>query len=300
MKKVLIAAIALVVLVIAIVVISFLSIDSIAKAAIEKGGTYALGVPTTLDSANVGIMAGKFSMSGLKVANPAGGYTSPAFLSLGSGGVSVSFTTLKQPVVELPTFSLENLDVSLEKKDSKANYAVILDNLNKLKAASGGGGASKPAPSSDSEKRFVIKELLLRNIKISVDLIGGPGAIGKLTKINIPIDEIKLENVGQTGTGVGGTGVTMSQLASIIVQAVLAAAADKGGGLLPADILGDLKGGLANLGDLDKLGMNVLAKAPAELEKQAEKAIDDATKKLPGAAGDAVKDLTKNIPGLKK
>lgn len=286
----------LILLVIGGVVFAVMNINSLAKAGIEKGGTYALGTNTTLQSANVGILGGTFSMNGLNVANPPG-YKAPSFLSLGSGGVAVSFNTLSKPVVELPRLSLDNLNVALEKSGGKANFNVILDHIKKVADQAGGGG-----PSTDGgEKKFVVNELSLTNIKISVDLIGGPG---DLTKVNIPIDEIKLNNVGKTGTGVAGTGVTMSQLASIIVEAVLAAAADKGGGILPADILGDLQGGLAGLGSLDNLGMSVAAKAQGTIEKIGGDAIKTVTDKIGGEAGKVVEDATKKvtdlIPGMKQ
>lgn len=289
----------LVLLVIGGVVFAVMNINSLAKAGIEKGGTYALGTNTTLQSANVGILGGTFAMNGLNVANPPG-YKAPSFLSLGSGGVAVSFNSLSKPVVELPKLSLDNLNVALEKSGGKANFNVILDHIKKVADQAGGSGGSGGS-SSGGDKKFVVNELSLTNIKISVDLIGGPA---DLTKVNIPIDEIKLTNVGKTGTGVGGTGVTMSQLASIIVEAVLAAAADKGGGILPADILGDLQGGLAGLGNLDNLQMSVAAKAQGTIEKIGSDAVKKVTDKLGGEAGKVVEDATKKvtdlIPGMKK
>ncbi|MBN8599329.1 MAG: hypothetical protein J0L78_16785 [Planctomycetes bacterium] len=290
-KKLLALVFLLIGLCIVAVVVAFYSIDAIAKRAIESGGTYALGVPTTVKSANVGIMTGTFGMSGLNVANPPGFGSSP-FLSLGDAGVAVTLSSLREPVVTLPRLSLDNLSVSLEKKRGSANYNVILDNLKKLNS----GSTSK---SSGDGKKFIIRELSLRNINVGVDLIGGPGAIGDLTKIKIPISEIKLENVGQTGTGVGGSGVTMEQLTSIVVQAVLAAAAEKGGGILPAEILGDLQGGLANLGQLDKLGMKVLAD-PKVLEQLGAGKATEAIEQGKKAVDDAAKKVTDLIPGMKK
>lgn len=280
-----------VVLLIAAAGVAVFSIDSIAKRGIESGGTYALGVPTTLDSASVGILGGTFSMSGLKVANPPG-YGSSPFMSLGSGGVAVSLSSLREPVVQLPRLGLDNLSVSLEKKGGTANYNVILDNLKKLSS----GGSSKK--SGENEKKFVIKELSLKNIKIGVDLLGAPGGVGNLAKVTIPIDEINLQNVGQTGTGVAGTGVTMEQLSSIIVQAVLKAAADKGGGILPAEILSELQGGLANLGNLDQLGMKVLAD-PKVLENLGAGKATEAIEQGKKAVDDAAKKVTDLIPGMK-
>ena len=297
-KRLFVLGFVLVLLVIGGVVFAVVNINSLAKKGIEKGGTYALGTSTTLQSADVGILGGTFAMSGLNVANPPG-YKAPSFLSLGSGGVAVSFNTLSKPVVELPKLSLDNLSVALEKSGGKANFNVILDHIKQVANQAGGAGGSSSG--GGGEKKFVVKELSLTNIKISADLIGAPG---DLTKVNIPIDEIKLTNVGQTGTGVGGTGVTMSQLASIIVEAVLAAAAEKGGGILPADLLGDLQGGLAGLGNLENLQMSVAAKAQGTIEKIGGDAVKKVTDKIGGEAGKVVEDASKKvtdlIPGMKK
>ena len=72
MKKLIkLVAVLLILLVLATVAVA-LYIDTIAKTAIERGATYALGVETTLGSADVGLLSGTFSMGDLTVANPAG------------------------------------------------------------------------------------------------------------------------------------------------------------------------------------------------------------------------------------
>jgi hypothetical protein len=287
MKKLILFGIGgLLVLVIAGVLIAFAAIDGIAKRAIERGGSYALGVDTRVSSVNVGVFSGKFSMSDLMVKNPAaGGFTSPHFLSLGDGGLEVSLATLRQPTVELPQLHLSEIDVNLEKKAGQTNYGVILETV---KQKTGGGDQPKPTPPAD-EKRFIIHDLDIQNVAVHVDLVGGPGAVADLTKVTVPIDRIRLHDVGKTGQGVGGTGVTMSELSGLIVKAVLAAAAEKGGGIIPADVLGDLQGKLAAFGDLDQLKMDVTATAQKkveELQKQAgeeaKKQLDQATEKLKG------------------
>jgi hypothetical protein len=294
LKLLMVLVLAVLVLLVVAGVVAFSMIDKAARVGIEKGGTYALGVQTTLKEANVGVFGGTFAMSGLRVAN-AQGFPGPHFLTLGDASVAVSLGTLSKPTVELPHLTLDTIDVRLEKKDGKTNYNAILDNLKKV---SGDGGESKPAPQPEGEgKKFVINDLSIRKVTVHVDLLGGPDALGALTKVTIPIDEVKLQNVGKTGTGVGGTGVTMGQLTGIIVQAVLAAAVEKGQGLIPGDILGDLSGQLASLGDLSKLDLKVLGDAKGTVEevgKKVEEAAKDAAKK----AEDAVKDATKAIQGL--
>jgi uncharacterized protein involved in outer membrane biogenesis len=290
MKKLILFGLAgLLVLIIAGVLIAFSMVNGIAKKAIESGGTYALGAQTKVSSVSIGLLSGKVSMSGLDVANPAGGFQSPHFLSLGKGGVAVSLGSLRQPTVELPQLSLSNLDVNLEKRNGQTNFGAILDSL---KQKTGGGDKPKSAPAGD-EKKFVIRDLDIQNVTVHVDLVGGPGAVSELTKVTVPIERIKLHDVGSAGSGVAGSGVTMSELAGIIVKAVLSAAAENGGGVIPADMLGDLKGKLAALGDLDKLKMDVTASAKGKVDELTKKATDEAKKKMDEAA-DKLKGL---IPG---
>ncbi len=304
MMKLIKLLLVLVILVVLLVVIGgvalFSYVDKIAKAGIEKGGTYALGVPTTLGSADVGIFGGTFAMNDLKVANVQG-FPGPHFFSLGDGSVAVSLSTLRENTVVLPHLKLDAIDVRLEKKDGATNYGVILENLKKVS----GGGSDKPAPQpapSKDEKRFVVNDLSITKVTVSIDLMesGSAGAaLVPLQKITIPIDAIKLQNVGKTGQGVAGSGVTMSELANIIVQAVIGAAVENGAGVIPGEILGDLKGRLASLGDLSKLDMKVLGdvkgtvqdltktteevkKKVEDVAKQGEKAVDDAKKALEG------------------
>ena len=72
MKKLLKIGLVIVALLVIAAVIVYFSIDSIAKTAVEKGGTYAMGTPTTVDTVNVGLWSGQIGMNGLVIANPAG------------------------------------------------------------------------------------------------------------------------------------------------------------------------------------------------------------------------------------
>jgi len=120
MKKLIVKLGAVVILLLIIAVAAgALLINSIARKGIESGSTYALGVPTTLESAKVGLTSGEFSMSGLNVANPAGAFTSPEFLSMGEGSVAVSLGTLRSALVELPTLTLSDISMNLEGQGDK-------------------------------------------------------------------------------------------------------------------------------------------------------------------------------------
>ena len=284
-KVLLIVVVVIVVLLSGAAIGLFMYADALAKKGIERGGTYALGVETKVGSTDVGLLDGTFDMSDLRVANVAG-YPGPHFLTLADGSVAVSLGSLRQQTVVLPHLRLDELDVRLEKKDGATNYNVILENLKKV-------GSDKPVPAGE-EKKYIVNDLSIGHITVHVDLIGSAGvpgavgeAIGSLTKVTVPIDEVKLQNVGKAEGG-----LTMGQLTSVIVRAVLVAAAEQGKGLIPADILGDLEGRLAALGDLSNLDLKVigdvkgkveeLGRAAEDLKKQGEGALDEAKKRLEG------------------
>ena len=80
--KLVLGAVVLLVLLAAVAVgLVLWRLDTIAKQAIEAGGTQATGVATTLDQANVSVLGGSFSMAGLTIANPPG-FKSPHFFHL--------------------------------------------------------------------------------------------------------------------------------------------------------------------------------------------------------------------------
>lgn len=289
----------IVVLVLGVIGVGFYYIDSLAKAGIERGATYALDVPTTLDSADVQVFAGKFSMAGLNVANPQG-FSSPHFLALGDGGVAVSLGTLNSKTVVLPELNLSDIDVNLQKAGGKANYQVILDNLKRLES---GGKPKEPKAGSGGGKDFVIKKVEIKNITAHVDLLP---VGGDATKVDVTVPEILLTDVGQGG-------VPMSQLVNVLTQAILTAIVKNGAGLIPGDILGDLQGQLSQLNALGDVGVQVLnnageivgsfgknaeelTKNAGDIGKKAEEAVDDIKK----GAEDAAEGIKGLLGGDKK
>lgn len=301
MKLLLKIAVVLVVLLIALVAAVFFlgsqGLNALVKEGIQRGGTYALGVPTTVDSVSVSPFSGKASLEGLEIANPSG-FNAPHFFTLGSGGAEVNLASFNSEVIEVPSLRFENIYASIEKKGDAANYKTIMENMKKVT----GSGDSKPdsAPGG-AEKKLIVNDLLIRDVRVHVDVLGIPGgaatgSLQKLTAVEIPIEEIHLTGVGRTGDGVGGTGVTPAELTSIVVEAVIAAAVRKGGGVIPADLLGDLQGSLAGLASLENFNLEVIGDAPATVQNladEAAKAVEEGKK----AVEDAAEGLKNLIPG---
>lgn len=294
-KKLVVVFAVLVVLVVAVAFAGLFYVNDLVKVAVEKGGTYATGAKTTLASADIRPFAGSASLNSMQIANP-DGFSAGPFFDLGSGGAAVSLASLRQPVVELERVEAQAIRVTLERKAGKTNYGVILDNVKKL---GGSGGGATPAGSSGGDKKFIIKDLDIRDVRVTVDMLDVGVPLGSIV---VPIDRIHLQNIGSASQG-----LPMADIAGIVVRAVLGAAAENGKGIIPSDILGDLQGQLAILGSLDALGIKAEAVVGKALEDAASKAQNEITKAADGAiknVGDkaekAVGDALGNLLGGKK
>jgi hypothetical protein len=191
-------------------------------------------------------------MEGLNVANPEG-FDTPHFLNLATGGTAVSLNTLLSDTIELPHITLETLDINLEKKQGKSNYQVILDNLKRLESG------EKTADGSGGGKDFLVREIVIKDVNVNVDMLGIGGAI---SNIKVPIDEIRLTDVG---TGEGGK-VKFSELADVILKAVLMAVIQNGADF-PVELVGELQNGLAGLQSLGDMGIGMAAEIDGRLQE---------------------------------
>ena len=242
MKKIIKSIAALVVLLVVFVIAVFVYIDTIAKTAIQSGAQYALGVEVTLGSADVGLLSGEFAMQDFNIANPAG-FQSPHFLHLENGNAQITLSSLSEDTVVLPTLTLTGIDMYLEKKGDKSNYDVIFENLSRFNSE------DKPQDEADG-KKFIIREVLLKDIVVHVEvdlLLSGE------TKLDLPIDEIRMENVGSDSDG----GVLLSELTSVLMEQLMLEIVKRGGGLIPADMLDELGRGLSQLESIAEVGIDV-------------------------------------------
>lgn len=244
--KVLLAlAVTVIALMVIVVVLAFTGIDKAAKIGIEQGAGYALGVDTTLASADIGLFSGRFAMSGLNVANPEG-FSTPHFFSLGSGEVKVSYSSLASETVTLPSLTLSSIDVYLDKEEGTSNYQTILDNLKRFES-----GDTPPDPNADPSqpsKEFVIQSLKLSDITVHADILGSEPTALK-------IDSITLTNVGSGG----GDPIELAGVVAIVMKSVMLAAVQAGAGALPDALIGELQSGLSGLDSLSDLGVGVAA-----------------------------------------
>ncbi|MEQ8769672.1 MAG: hypothetical protein RIB60_04090 [Phycisphaerales bacterium] len=295
MKKILLIVLLLVGLlilgVVGLVAFGLTKIDDIVKEVIQRGGTYATGVETTVDTVEVGLFDGTFAMDGFNLANP-DGYDSPHFFHLTGTDVAVDPQSLNQDVITVPSVTLSGIDLYLDKSGGDGNYNFVLEKLERFESS-----GSDSAPENSGGKKVIVNSLVIDGVTTHVT--GVPGLSSVTGDVTVSVPRVELKNVGSAEGG-----MTTAELINLVVKTVIAASVEAGGGIIPADMLTDLQGGLSqlvsldalgiealgDLGDLDAMGGNVqeaVDNAVNDASGKAQEAIDDAANK----AGDAVKGL---------
>lgn len=264
-----------------IVAFGISQVDSIARKLIERGGTHVLAVDTTLQKADVQFSKSAFEMHGLRIANPTG-YTTPHFLTLDTGGVSLDAKTVQTELIELPTLTLTGIDVNLEKSQGKANYQQILENAKRFESSQ-----PSQSPSKEDGPKFVIRRIELKNINAHAQLLPLGGDI---TKVDVAVPEVILTDVGS-----GGDPVTMAELINLITKSVMSSIISVGGNVLPTEMLGDLQGSLAALSDLGNVKAEILDASGNVIGT-----LQGTLGNLQGAANDALKGAQDTADKLKK
>lgn len=301
MKIVKVLVVVLVILVVAVAVVTAVALanlDRAAKIGIERGGTYALGVDTTLAGADIGVMSGTFSMNDLVVANPAG-FTTPHFFALGLGNVRVSYGSLMEDTIILPELKLDGIDVYLDKEEGGSNYQKIMENLKRFESDE---APTEPQDDGAPGKKLIIEKLDITGITVHAEVIGSQPT-------TVAVDAIHLTNVGSEG----GDSLELAGVAAVVVKAVMLAAVQAGAGVFPDAVLGELQNGLAGLDSLSDLGIGIgaefggavqdLGGLADDLSKGVIKSAEDLSGGLNDAAnqiGDQIEDAGKGLEDAAK
>lgn len=201
--------------------------------AIERHTASALGVPASLDRAAVSLLTGGFTLGGLDVTNPEG-FDAPRAMRVGSGDGRIRLTTFFGEVVEMPRLTLGDLELHLERRGGAGNYEAILGHY--LREGRGTG---------DPDRRYVIDELVIRDVTVHLDLLP---QMGEAARLSVPIDEIRLTGVGEEGAD---RGLVLQEVVGVVVRAVLAAVLERAAEELPGIVARELAERLGELLERD-------------------------------------------------
>lgn len=213
----------------------WLFVNELLGTAIERGARYALGVDVRVGFVRLALLSADFRMNGFQVANPPG-FDEPRFLRLARAQIDVDPGTLRQDVVVVRHFGLEDVDVALEREGQRTNYGAILDHLKRFESKKSDTPVSEQ---SGGGKRLIVEHLAIRDVLAHVEWTG---VASDQSAVEVVIPEILLEGIGAKD----GRGVSMAELTNIVTKAILGSIARYGGDL-PGVMLGELRSGLGGL-----------------------------------------------------
>ena len=282
--------IGVVVFIVVAVVALILSIDGIAKYAIDHAGTSELGVKTHVDHVGIGLVSGHSTIRELTIANPPG-YNSNQFLELKSGTLDASLSNLLGSEVDIDLITLSGINLDIEQNEKGFNYKTIMDHASGSDVKSTETGKTTGTKSTDG-KKFHIKRILIEDVTIKANLLG---ALGKVTEAKIPIKKLEIKDVGTDNEG-----VLLSKLTVLIIEALLQATAEAGIKDLPKTLLGDLGKQLGSSSGVSLSGFAIdTGKGLSNIGSGIINTIN-ATGKGAGDAGKSIGDALQGVFGDKK
>jgi hypothetical protein len=215
-----------------------LGIDSLAKTAVEEGGSFATGVETRLGSADVGLFSGKFGIEDLSIDNPEG-FQDETFFTLAKAGLQVDPESVSGNTIVIPELLIEGVHLSLERTAEGTNYGKILENLERFEQSD---GAPEPEPTQEpqpgEESQFNVQNIVMRDVTASVKF----EALGEKKEVDVKIPDFTIENVGNSEDS-----QSIGELFSIVLQKALDEVVKNGGSLIPEDMKADVAGRLAEV-----------------------------------------------------
>jgi hypothetical protein len=209
-KKALIAA-ALILIILFAAVLTFVltRLDFIVKAAIEKYGTQAAGVPVRVESVKIRLREGSAAIRGLTIANPEG-FTDPRAFSLGETGVGIDIRSLAKDVKVIDDIHVLAPRIFVEINSNRSvNLNVIRKNLERAAA-----GANAPSPEKTRRKtgkgeepRLIIKRIVFSDGSIDA----------RIAALNNRTFQLRLPSVEMRNLG-GKKGATPDELTRQIMD----------------------------------------------------------------------------------
>jgi len=263
MKKIAMVVAGLAVLVVGGLVFVWSNLDGIVKDSIQTYGSQAVQTKVSVADVKLELEAGKASISGLTVANPAG-FSDPNIFELGNIITKIDISSIRQNPIIIDEIIISAPVVVYEiNKSGLSNVDVLKKQLglgakkSSTKASNGNGDALK----------MIIRKLVVEGSKAKVRI----AALGNAKQtVNLP-------RIVMTDVGKKSGGATAAEVAQI----------------LSSKLLGNVKGSVASLGVNKFLGKSADAftKGAKGALGNVGGAIGSGASGAAGAAGDAVKGL---------
>ena len=212
-----------------------LSLNALVKGGIETMGPRVLGVPVTLEDADVTLLSGTSmhaGLTGLVVNNPEG-YETASAVSLPEIRIKVDWNSLLTDTVIVEEVLIVKPAMTFEWSLQGSNLGTIHENVKRnTGSGSDDDGQEKgeqPGKRQEFDKSVHIKKVTVKDALINVSFVGGQNEVTRL-----PLPDLELRDIGDPA---GGT--TFSQASAVIFEQIYDAidkAVMKPGILLPQGV----------------------------------------------------------------
>lgn len=175
-----------------------LCLDAIIKTSTEKGVSFATKTQTTLEKADLSLLSGHLKLKNFDLKNPEGFEAGSSFVKFAVSEVQVSPASLASDRIEVGTVNLDGLELSYVKPaEGKANYEVILDNVNRLLPQGGDGTTPKEEPKEKAPpaKPIHVGVIKFTNAKIHANV----AVLGQPVKLDVPLPNFEMKDVTVKG-----------------------------------------------------------------------------------------------------
>ena len=192
--------------------------DAIASRIISTAGTRVLGVTTTVRSTHLGLLEGKSSISGLKLAEP-NGFGDGSMISVETASVTAGLSKLLGDDIVIDELAIDGVTVNLVEVKGQVNLQVVATNLTSTDTKE----EATPAPATKGDKSggtVTIRQLKVTNIKVFAT--GDTLLIGS-KPVAVTIPDILISDIG-TKTPVSEVAAQIStQLMNHLLVAIVEA-----------------------------------------------------------------------------
>lgn len=193
--------------IVAVLAVAFFALEMSLGKVVQKGvnaaAPAALGVPVTLQGADISLIKGAAALTGLHVGNPEG-YKTDGLLDLASISVDIDNSTLLADTLVIKNIAIDGLVLTYEKGLLNSNIGALLDQLSAGKEEQPQEKAeekTKAEPQAEKPgKKVVIETLSFRNCQMKFSVTGVAALTGG-GALPIPLPIPTIHDIGKEKNG---------------------------------------------------------------------------------------------------
>lgn len=196
----------LMVLVVVCVIVIYQYLDILAKHAIEKYGSEALGVSVQVRSVSIDLVKAQYTIHGIVVANPHG-FSSPYLFEIAELETKIDYRTLFKNVFHIYYIRIEKPKIAYE-------LAVAGDNIQALR------NSTKPSSSASKGDDQTAHKVIIEKFFFNKGQV--TAGIQKVGEKVVTLPDIYIQNIGKDKNGVtvqSASDQVLRELSKAIAQA---------------------------------------------------------------------------------